>query len=297
MVKSKFIIRITAAAVIALAMAACAVVKAPKPETLPVFGHFHSRNDTTVTTPVYIAADLKERSIQSVSLDRKRGLIRTLTNQHDRMKVFDFNGTLLTEVHKPHTGHNNDMCYVDDKLWIVGTKKTVEPQLWLYDVPTNTAVRQDAMAIRNWGRDRDLSGVCDYDRNTLLLVARENMKSTRGSNAPGDMMGIYKMDKRTGEIQQWFELPWRGIFVQGITYVDGYLYVATNMLYKIHDGMSIWVIDTRRQELVDEMIIYFDGEAEGLDHNYENGKLWLYVGLGSPAGKFAYVGKLKSLYQ
>jgi hypothetical protein len=111
------------------------------------------------------------------------------------------------------------------------------------------------------------------------------------------MMGIYKMDKSTGQISQWFELPWRGIFVQGITYVNGYLFVATNMLYKIHGGMSIWVIDTRSQKLVDEMIIYFDGEAEGLDYNFEKGKLWLYVGLGSPAGKFAYVGKFKSMYQ
>lgn len=297
MEKSIHMIRLAAAAVIASAMTACAVVKVPKVEDLQVFGHFHSRNDTTLTTPVYIAADLKERSIQSVSLDRKRGLLRTLTNQHDRMKVFDFSGNLLTEVHKPHTGHNNDMCYVDDKLWVVGTKKITEPQLWLYDIPTNTAVRQDVTAVRDWGRDRDLSGVCDYDDNTLLLVARENMKSTRGANQPGDMMGIYKMDKGTGQISQWFELPWRGIFVQGITYVNGYLFVATNMLYKIHGGMSIWVIDTRSQKLVDEMIIYFDGEAEGLDYNFEKGKLWLYVGLGSPAGKFAYVGKFKSMYQ
>lgn len=284
-------------AVITMVMTACAAVKVPAVNDLKVFGYFHSKKDTTLTTPVYIAADLKERSIQSVSLDRKKGLIRTLTNQHNRMKVFDFNGTLLYEVHKPHTGHNNDMFFSDEKIWIIGTKRTNDPQLWFYDTQGNTAERKDAMAIRNWGKDRDLSGVCDYDRNNILLVARENLGDIHSENAPDDKMGIYKMDKRTGTITQWFELPWRGIFIQGVTYVNGYLFVATNMLHMVHGGMSIWVIDTRKQKLVDEMIIYFEGEAEGLDYNFENGKLWLYVGLGNPPGKFAYVGKLQSLYQ
>lgn len=286
-----------AMAVGVFALAACAALKPSSPQSLKVFGEFHSRNDSTRTVPVYIAADLKDRSIQSVSLDRKKGLIRTLTNQHDRMKVFDFKGNLLYETLKPHTGHNNDMFCTGDKLWIAGTEKAYDPQLWLYDIGDNSVIRKDVSAVRCWGKDRDFSGVCEYDRNTLLLVARENMKNTRGANAPGDKMGIYKMDRKTGVISQWFELPWRGIFIQGATYVNGYLFVATNMLYKIHGGMSIWVIDTRAQTLVDEMIIYFEGEAEGLDHNIENGRLWLYVGLGSPPGKFAYVGKFESMYQ
>lgn len=266
------------------------------PDTLRKFGEFVLKSDSSRTIPVYLCADLKEKSLQSISIDRQRGLLRTLTNQHDRLRTFDLEGNFLGQVTKPSTGHNNDMCLVSDNLYIVGTRQISSPELYLYSLTDNTAVKLDASAVRDYGNDRDLSGVCEYDNRTLILVARENMKNTRGPNNPGDMLGIYRMDKRSGKITQWFELPWHGIFVQGITFADGYLFIATNMLYNIHGGTSIWVVDLKRKELVDEMVLFFEGEAEGLDYNYENGKLWLYVGLGSPAGKFAYVGKMDCPY-
>jgi hypothetical protein len=52
-----------------------------------------------------------------------------------------------------------------------------------------------------------------------------------------------------------------------------------------------------RKTLVDQMVMSFDGEAEGLDHNIEDGKLFLYMGIGNPKGKFAYVSRFISLYQ
>ena len=264
------------------------------PDTLKVFGSFVLENGKDV--PVYLCADLKEKSLQSISIDRERGLLRTLTNQHDRLRTFDLEGNFLGQVTKPSTGHNNDMCLVSDNLYIVGTRDISSPELYRYSLSDNTAERLDADAVRHWGRDRDLSGVCELDRNTLLLVARENMEDIHGPNDPSDKLGIYKMDKRTGRIVQWFELPWHGIFVQGITCVNGYLFIATNMLYNVHGGTSVWVVDLNRKKLVDEMKLFFEGEAEGIDYNIENGKVWLYIGLGSPEGKFALVGKAECPY-
>ena len=253
-----------------------------------------SKNMSTRTAPVEVYINLNDKSLQSVSLDRKNGVVYTMTNQNDFLKVYGLDKEFREKVLKPHTGHNNDACVVGDNMWIIGTEDYADPQLWLYGLKTNKAERVDVSILDGAGTKSGYSAVCEYDASNLLLVGITGT----GTDRPTDKLRVYKYNKGTKKLTQWFELSWHGVFVQGATYVNGMLYIATNISEeKIHDGASVWVVDVKNQKLLDEMVILFDGEAEGLDYNIEDGKTWLYMGLGSPAGKFAYVGRFKSLYQ
>jgi len=257
----------------------------------------HSLKDPSLTTPLMQWIDLNDHCLQSIPIDREHGRIFAMNDQRVRIKEFTLDKHFVRQYDKPYTGHNNDACHIDGKLYIIGTKTANDPQLWEYDIKSNTARRLDVMDVLKFGRCRVLSAVCQYDDNSLLLVAQEAMADIHGDNRPDDMVGIYKYDLKSGEVSLLFDLPWHGVFVQGATFSGGLLFIATNFLHDLQGGTSIWVVDMKKRVMIDEMIARFEGEAEGLDYKYEDGKLYLYVGLGSPRGDYALVGKMLSLYQ
>jgi len=262
-------------------------------DTVKPFTVAYSQNAGGRTANVELFIDLQTKSLQAVGVDRSRQLVYTMTNQNDVMKTYGFNRQYLKEVVKPHTGHNNDMCVVGDKIWIPDGDK-----IYQYDLNTNKiSMTIDVTPNIESGAKRGMLAICDYDSSHLLTVSIDQKATADTPNDPDDKMYVYKVNKATGKINQLFTIPWQGVYVQGATYANGYLFVATGQQKTYHSGASVWVIDMARKTLVDQMVMSFDGEAEGLDHNIEDGKLFLYMGIGNPKGKFAYVSRFISLYQ
>lgn len=262
-------------------------------ETVKPFTVAYSQNVNGRTTNVELFIDLQAASLQSVGVDRSNQVVYTMTDQNDVIRTFGFNRQLLKEVTKPDTGHNNDMCVVGDKIWIPDGDK-----IYQYDITSNKLSKTiDVLANIESGAKRGMLAICEFDSSSLLAVSIDQKATATTPNDPDDKMYVYKVDRNTGKINQLFTIPWQGVYVQGATYAKGYIFVATGQQKTYHSGASVWVVDVARQTLVDQMVMSFDGEAEGLDYNFEGDKLYLYMGIGNPQGKFAYVSRFVSLYQ
>ena len=216
---------------------------------------------------------------------------------------------------------------------------------------TNTATAH-TLAIGDWQTNptkstyTQLSGVCDYNETQYLAVAydaKQSDESETVENPPtitDQYLRVYVVNKSDNTISETLlgnpdvdsedvdilldnegnVQHWEGIFVQGATYVDGFLYVATNRYRtsartnydkkNAYGGIAVWVIDLARKTLVDKII--FDGDAfdpdgnalaannatygigarytpgdfepEGIDYVRENGVTYLYMGLGRYQG-------------
>ena len=240
--------------------------------------------------------------------------------------------------------HCND-AFVDGNVAYIDDGTNGNKDIYKLNLLTNTATKV-TLDIEDWqGEDAtnntctQLSGVCDYNETQYLAVAYDAKQSDESEtieNPPtitDQYLRVYVVNKSDGTIADTLfgnpdvdgagvdvlldtegnEQLWEGIFLQGATYVDGYLYVATNRYRasaSADGGIAVWVIDLARKTLVDKII--FDGDAfdpdgnalaannatygigvryapgdfepEGIDYVRENGVTYLYMGLGHYAG-------------
>lgn len=241
------------------------------------------------------------------------------------------------------TSHCND-AFVDGNVAYIDDGTNGSKDVYVLDLLTNTATKV-TLDIDDWQDSptnktcTQLCGVCDYNETQYLAVAYDAKQSDESAtiqNPPtvtDQYLRVYVVNKSNGWIADTLfgnpdvdgsgvdvlldnegnDQRWEGIFVQGATYVDGFLYVATNRYRaseSLYGGIAVWVIDLARKTLVDKII--FDGDAldpngnalaannatygigskyttgdfepEGIDYIKENGVTYLYMGIGRYKG-------------
>ncbi|HEW4487746.1 TPA: hypothetical protein ACKCBX_001478, partial [Streptococcus pneumoniae] len=88
---------------------------------------------------------------------------------------------------------------------------------------------------------------------------------------------------------------WDELYVQGATAVNDIMYIACNHQHTStegYKGIVIKVIDLVARMQVDEIELIGDFEPESINHVYENGNLYLLLGI-AKYNSFSKVVKIK----
>ncbi|MBD5390806.1 hypothetical protein HDR67_02240 [bacterium] len=242
-----------------------------------------------------VGAEEKEWRIQSCAIDEKNGILYKL-NSTDEVVVYDlWTKAFVSKIKKPNkTGHDNDACMIEDKMYLVGSKPTsylTEIQkLYCWNLSTNTIekLKVDGIEDAEGRAVRCLMGVSAYINNHLLLVTQDYIvDDSHGVNHDEtDKLCIYDYNIETEQCDKIFETKWDAVFVQGATYIDGKVFIACNIQTEKHasnyKGIEIKVVSLEQQTIIE--VIHIEGffEAEGLENYKKDDDLFLVFGLSNP---------------
>lgn len=252
----------------------------------------------TILSFIDIMASTGQSSLQSSVID-KEGRRLIVFNGSTDVFEFSFDRKLLRKTTKPTTGHDNDAFKIANDIYINGSTalegEANSKLLYKYDTFLGTVSLINTSAIvNNVDSIRCIGGICGGENNKAFLVTQDYRGAYNNAN---DKLGVYEMNLQTQTINLLFELSWNGWFIQGATYVNGILYVATNKLPvstspTVYGGIAIWAIDVNSETLIDKIIIDGDVEPEGLESFVENGEVYLYMGI-AKYNQIAIISKIK----
>ena len=224
--------------------------------------------------------------IQSCPIDKKNK--RYIHLKGDKVaNVFNYEGDYKYQMNLQDFGHENDAYIEDDCLYTIdGSSSNYDGLLEVYEYDfqkenfrTNTY---------DLGKSNSLSligGICKYSMRYHLIVAYNLQGNDRLFS---NKVQIFTLDKKTNEVSMLFCTDWQEWFVQGTTFINGYLYVVTNMLPEIvnsktyYRGVHISKFDIQQKQMIDQIEILGCFEPEGLDsYSDEKGTPYLIMGIGS----------------
>ena len=233
------------------------------------------------------------QDLQSVVVDQEKK--RLILNRADiRSKMLDFSAGVFEfdELFVGDIGHGNDACLIGDYMWVAGgnalDSSNIKRILTYIDLSISDNI--------NGGTQRVVGGISKYNDNDNLLLAAFDYRG--GTNSEGDLLLVYKYQISTGTLTELFSTQWNGWFIQGATYIGGYLYIATNMLPNgsAYTGIRVWKIDAVSWQLKDPVEFSGRYEPEGIDSMYEDNTPVLYMGMfsGQTSPKQCKILKLKA---
>ncbi|MDE7095526.1 MAG: hypothetical protein K2O23_03475 [Anaeroplasmataceae bacterium] len=242
-----------------------------------------------------IGQEREDFKLQSCAIDEDNGFLYKL-NSTDEVVVYDlWTKEFLKNVKKKvNTGHDNDACIIKNKMYLVGSKPTsylTEIQkLYCWNLLDNEIEKMEVEGIEaaEGQAVRCLMGVSEYIEEHLLLVTQDYIvDETHGVNhQETDKLCIYDYSIATGSCEKIFETKWDAVFIQGATYIDGYVFVACNIQTEKHasnyKGIEIKIISLEQQSIVETIHINGHFEAEGLEHYRIDDELFLMFGISNP---------------
>lgn len=231
-------------------------------------------------------------SFQSCPIDRKRNCLVHM-DSNAALSLFDFSGRPQEKIILPNQlGHKND-SYIDGDLLFTCDGNALmgneHQRIYEYNFLYGNINVLDCKIGEKADARRVVGGVCKLNDFKHMIVAYDFRGDYRGGhNNPTDSLYFFELDRITQEVNLLFKLKWEGWFVQGLTFINNSLYVATNMLPKplgdndfIYTGISLWKIDAEKRKLVDKLEVLGNFEPEGLDSYYYAGEPYLLMGIGS----------------
>ena len=250
-----------------------------------------------------IGAYTRQPSIQSLTIDKSSKTIYTLNSNTDLLLIDGYNKKIISHQLKPSTEHSNDCCIINNIIYVNGStalgSESESKVLYKYNINSREAEKLPVVGINNGTVGmRTIGGICVADpenNNDYLYLVTQDYEG-QNINSPEAKMTFYKYNIANGNIEELFNLPWDGWFIQGATCINGYIYVAGNPqpgdLAPNYKGVFIYIIDIRNKNIVDK--IYIDGnfEPEGLDYIIDNGSVNLLLGIAHHSG-MAKVCKMK----
>ena len=252
-----------------------------------VFGIAKGKNDNSQHASIYTQMDFLNdyynlTSYQSSPYNKEKGYILHLkADTEGNICYIDGHGQYPITL--PSMGHENDAFIDGDEMWVVdgdGLGSGGFTDIYKYLFSTGTATKYTLNISSSVGATMVVGGICKYSDTELLIAAYDY----RGNyNNEGDELRIYKMNKSTQVLELLFTTQWEGWFVQGMTYVNGFAYIAANMIPNgnVYTGINIWKIDMLgTPSLIETMQLFGDFEPEGLDSYSHNGIDYLLMGIG-----------------
>lgn len=250
-----------------------------------------------------IGAYKSQPSIQSLTIDKSSKTIYTLNSNTDLLLIDGYNKKIISHQLKPSTEHSNDCCIINNIIYVNGStalgSESESKVLYKYNINSREAEKLPVVGINNGTVGmRTIGGICVADpenNNDYLYIVTQDYEG-QNINSPEAKMTFYKYNIANGNIEELFNLPWDGWFIQGATCINGYIYVAGNPqpgdLAPNYKGVFIYIIDIKNKNIVDK--IYIDGnfEPEGLDYIIDNGSVNLLLGIAHHSG-MAKVCKMK----
>ncbi|MDE7213055.1 MAG: hypothetical protein K2N42_00575 [Anaeroplasmataceae bacterium] len=252
-----------------------------------------------------VGQEREDFKLQSCAIDKENGLLYKM-NSTDEVIVYDlWTKEFIKKISKKvDTGHDNDACIIGDKMYLVGSKPTsylTEIQkLYCWNLLENKIEKLKVEGIEpaEGQAVRCLMGVSEYSDEHLLLVTQDYIvDDSHGVNhQETDKLCVYDYDIALGTCEKKFETKWDAVFIQGATYIEGYVFVACNIQTEKHasnyKGIEIKVISLEQQAIVETIHINGHFEAEGLEHYTIEDELFLMFGISNP-GRLSQIVTMK----
>lgn len=255
-----------------------------------------------------IGKEQNEWKLQSVGLDKNQENLFKLDGSK-RVLVYDFaTRQYKSERVKPkETGHDNDLCIIEDTMYIVGSKITTylreTQKLYRWSLEDDKIERLEIKGIEpaEGISIRCLMGVCSYSENELVLVTQDYLPDVPAKETfnvkheSTDKLCVYRYNLETKQAEKVFEKQWDAVFIQGATLIGDQLFVACNIQTdraNNYKGVEIQIIDLNEKKEIDKIIIPGIFEAEGLFSYSQDEETYLLFGLARP-GRIAQIVTMK----
>ena len=211
--------------------------------------------------------------MQSIAVDRDSRVFYILRgNAGSEVYKYDLYGNRLdTITTKGNTGHDNDACYINGKIYIAGASSNTSNKLYVWDIAAGTTTELDVTSIPNNpnGSHRVLYGVCQKDNNSLYLVCIDLDPNDELNVKNDDVISVYTYNISSGNISLVTTFHRDIVYIQGCTYVNGLLYISGNIMTTVspsnYDGTSIKIVDMSDNSILNEIKFSGSFENEGLD--------------------------------
>lgn len=256
--------------------------------------------------PTTLVAELGKEGFQSCAFDHANDTFYKFgwfDNASKAIKYRLSTGEELARIAKGDTGHDNDAVYINGKVYIAGVDKRTKEgarALFKWDIASNKVTSIDTSRIPepNNGSWRCVAAVCQFeDTENLYVICTDHNynEAFEGTHNSGDMLSVHFLNPTTGATYLAWQMPWDEMYVQGATCVNDIMYVACNKMVlpgQPYVGITIKVIDLVARMQVDEIQFIGNYEPESLNHVYENGNLYLLLGV-AKYNSFSKVVKIK----
>lgn len=164
-------------------------------------------------------------------------------------------------------GHNNDGYYNNGSIILTHNTTT----LFVWNPTANTVSTLPITGIANPvnGSVRYADAICMKENGMAYIACRDVYNSSDIDHQEGDNLTIYSYNLSTGVATLEAEYDWDCVYIQGMTMLDGIIYIACNTQTtgsaSNYLGITVKVIRTDTWELIDELIYSGNVEPEGMD--------------------------------
>lgn len=266
------------------------------------------KSDISRRYPAETLIDLGIEGLQSFAIDIDNGIGYAFGWYNNASKAIKFDLSTkreLERINKPDSGHDNDAVFVNGNVYIASADKRsddVASLLYKWNIEENTVTKINVSGVIGKpenGSRRIISGICSAENNpeNLYIVTTDHDYNLPfdGMHKEDDYLSIYYYSPQNNTGYLLWRAKWDELYVQGATAVNDIMYIACNHQHTStegYKGIVIKVIDLVARMQVDEIEFIGDFEPESINHVYEDGNLYLLLGI-AKYNSFSKVVKIK----
>ncbi|HFN1341701.1 TPA: hypothetical protein ACJXG6_001649 [Streptococcus pneumoniae] len=266
------------------------------------------KSDISRRYPAETLIDLGIEGLQSFAIDIGNNIGYAFGWYNNTSKAIKFDLSTkreLERINKPDSGHDNDAVFVNGNVYIASADKRsddVASLLYKWNIEENTVTKINVSGVIGKpenGSRRIISGICSAENNpeNLYIVTTDHDYNLPfdGMHKEDDYLSIYYYSPQNNTGYLLWRSKWDELYVQGATAVNDIMYIACNHQHTStegYKGIVIKVIDLVARMQVDEIELIGDFEPESINHVYENGNLYLLLGI-AKYNSFSKVVKIK----
>lgn len=266
------------------------------------------KSDISRRYPAETLIDLGIEGLQSFAIDIGNNIGYAFGWYNNASKAIKFDLSTkreLERINKPDSGHDNDAVFVNGNVYIASADKRsddVASLLYKWNIEENTVTKINVSGVIGKpenGSRRIISGICSAENNpeNLYIVTTDHDYNLPfdGMHKEDDYLSIYYYSPQNNTGYLLWRSKWDELYVQGATAVNDIMYIACNHQHTStegYKGIVIKVIDLVARMQVDEIEFIGDFEPESINHVYENGNLYLLLGI-AKYNSFSKVVKIK----
>ena len=266
------------------------------------------KSDISKRYPTETLVDIGTEGLQSFAIDVANNVGYAFGWYNNASRAIKFDLSTKSEIEritKQDTGHDNDAVFVDGNVYIASAdQKSDEAASTFYkwNIQQNIVTAIDASDVigkNTNGSRRIIGGICSAENNPenlyLVTVDHDYSLPFDGMHKTDDYLSVYYYDSAQKSGYLVWRMKWDEMYVQGATAVNDIMYIACNRQHTSSEGYKgivIKVVDLVARVQVDEIELIGDFEPESLNHVYENGDLYLLLGI-AKYNSFSKVIKMK----
>lgn len=258
--------------------------------------------------PTETLVDIGTEGLQSFVIDVANNVGYAFGWYNNASRAIKFDLSTKSEIEritKQDTGHDNDAVFVDGNVYIASADQRSDETasaLYKWNIQQNAVTAIDVSGVigkNTNGSRRIISGICSAENipENLYIVTTDHDYSLPfdGMHKADDYLSVYYYNSADNSGYLVWRMKWDEMYVQGATAVNDIMYIACNRQHTSSEGYKgivIKVVDLVARMQVDEIELIGDFEPESINHVYENGNLYLVLGI-AKYNSFSKVVKMK----